>query len=143
MVEFTAKEYATLFATNFESVFHMCQLAHPLLKASRAGNVVFTSPVFGFVSLKFMSVHEATKGAINQLTRNLACEWAKDNIWSNAVSPWYIKTSLVEQTKRMDDWIVDGLNKPSVGLWAVCRLILSRYKVLRKAKICLRQYKVS
>ncbi|XP_028059049.1 tropinone reductase homolog At2g29260, chloroplastic-like [Camellia sinensis] len=97
MVEFTAKEYATLFATNFESVFHMCQLAHPLLKASRVGNVVFTSPVFGFVSLKFMSVHEATKGAINQLTRNLACEWAKDNIRSNAVSPWYIKTSLVEQ----------------------------------------------
>ncbi|KAL7234113.1 hypothetical protein ACSBR1_017663 [Camellia fascicularis] len=30
MVEFFAKEYATLFVTNFESVFHMCQLAHPL-----------------------------------------------------------------------------------------------------------------
>ena len=36
-------------------------------------------------------------GAINQLTKNLACEWAKDNIRSNAVAPWYIKTSMVEQ----------------------------------------------
>lgn len=36
-------------------------------------------------------------GAINQLTKNLACEWAKDNIRSNAVAPWYIRTSMVEQ----------------------------------------------
>ncbi|KAJ6424901.1 hypothetical protein OIU84_025637 [Salix udensis] len=65
--------------------------------ASGEGSVVFTSSVSGFVSLKSMSVHGATKGAINQLTKNLACEWAKDNIRSNAVAPWYIKTSMVEQ----------------------------------------------
>lgn len=38
-----------------------------------------------------------SSGAINQLTKNLACEWAKDNIRSNAFAPWYIKTSMVEQ----------------------------------------------
>ena len=36
-------------------------------------------------------------GAINQLTKSLACEWAKDNIRSNAVAPRYIRTSMVEQ----------------------------------------------
>lgn len=35
-------------------------------------------------------------GAMNQITKNLACEWAKDNIRVNAVAPWYIKTSLVK-----------------------------------------------
>ncbi|XVF46576.1 hypothetical protein PTKIN_Ptkin03bG0038300 [Pterospermum kingtungense] len=34
MVEFTAEEVSTLLATNFESVFNLCQLAYPLLKAS-------------------------------------------------------------------------------------------------------------
>ncbi|KAF2291725.1 hypothetical protein GH714_035340 [Hevea brasiliensis] len=97
MVEFTPKEFSTLMATNFESAFHLSQLAYPLLKSSGEGSVVFTSSVSGFVSLKSMSVHGATKGAINQLTKNLACEWAKDNIRSNAVAPWYIKTSMVEQ----------------------------------------------
>ncbi|GMP88174.1 hypothetical protein CsSME_00040250 [Camellia sinensis var. sinensis] len=56
VVEYTAKEYAILFATNFESIFHMCQLVHPLLKALGAGSVVFTSSVSGFVSLKSMSM---------------------------------------------------------------------------------------
>ncbi|XP_019070077.1 tropinone reductase homolog At2g29260, chloroplastic isoform X2 [Solanum lycopersicum] len=97
MVDFTAEEFSSVMATNFESVFHLCQLAYPLLKASGAGSVVFTSSVSGFVSLKSMSLQGATKGAINQLTKYLACEWAKDNIRSNAVAPWYIKTSMVEQ----------------------------------------------
>ncbi|KAA0067768.1 tropinone reductase-like protein [Cucumis melo var. makuwa] len=60
-------------------------------------SIVFMSSVSSFVSLKSMSVQGATKGAINQLTKYLACEWAKDNIRSNAVAPWYIKTSMVEQ----------------------------------------------
>jgi len=34
---------------------------------------------------------------MNQLAKNLACEWAKDNIRTNSVAPWYIKTSLVEK----------------------------------------------
>lgn len=62
MVEFTAEEFSTLMATNFESVFHLCQLAYPLLTASGAGSVVFTSSVSGFVSLKNMSVLGSTKG---------------------------------------------------------------------------------
>ncbi|XP_011089795.1 tropinone reductase homolog At5g06060 [Sesamum indicum] len=97
MVDFTSEEVSMLMGTNFESAFHMCQLAYPLLKASGAGSVVFTSSVSGFVSLKYMSVHGASKGAINQLTKNLACEWARDGIRVNAVAPWYIKTSMVEQ----------------------------------------------
>ncbi|CAI9106849.1 OLC1v1006082C1 [Oldenlandia corymbosa var. corymbosa] len=95
--EFTAEEFSDLVGTNLESVFHLCQLAHPLLKASGSGSIVFTSSVSGFVSLKSMSLQGATKAAINQLTRSLACEWAKDNIRCNAVAPWYIKTSMVEQ----------------------------------------------
>ncbi|KAL8525672.1 hypothetical protein ACS0TY_015060 [Phlomoides rotata] len=105
MVEFTSEEFSMLMGTNFGSAFHMCQLAYPLLKASGAGNVVFTSSVSGFVSLKNMSVHGASKGAINQLTKNLACEWARDGIRVNAVAPWYIKTSMVEQVLSNKEYL--------------------------------------
>ncbi|WMV19807.1 hypothetical protein MTR67_013192, partial [Solanum verrucosum] len=95
-INYTAEEYAHLFGTNFESGYHICQLAHPLLKASEVGSIVFISSVAGLVHLSTSSIYAATKGAMNQLTRDLACEWAKDNIRVNGVAPWYIKTSSVE-----------------------------------------------
>ncbi|KAL9231386.1 hypothetical protein vseg_006621 [Gypsophila vaccaria] len=94
--DFTAEEYAKVMTTNLESAFHLCQIAYPLLKNSGKGSIVFISSVAGVTSLGTGSVYGASKGAINQLTKNLACEWAKDNIRTNSVSPWYIRTSLVE-----------------------------------------------
>lgn len=35
----------------------------------------------------------AISGALNQLAKNMACEWAKDNIRANAVVPWIIRGS--------------------------------------------------
>ncbi|KAL8539093.1 hypothetical protein ACS0TY_000907 [Phlomoides rotata] len=99
-VDYTAEEYSSLMATNLESSYHLCQLAHPLLKASGRGSIVFISSVAGQVHLFSGSIYGATKGAINQLTKNLACEWAKDNIRVNSVAPWYIKTSLVKHVER-------------------------------------------
>ncbi|KAM3691993.1 hypothetical protein ACJW30_08G052500 [Castanea mollissima] len=66
VVDFTAAGFSTLMATNFESVFHISQLAYPPLKASGVGSIVLTSSVSGFVSLKSMSVQGATKGAQQQ-----------------------------------------------------------------------------
>jgi short-subunit dehydrogenase len=43
------------------------------------------------------SIYAATKAAMDMLTKNLACEWAKDNIRVNCVSPWYIATDLALQ----------------------------------------------
>ena len=37
-----------------------------------------------------------TKAAINQLAKNLACEWAADGIRVNSVAPWYTATSLTK-----------------------------------------------
>ncbi|KAK9071053.1 hypothetical protein SSX86_009621 [Deinandra increscens subsp. villosa] len=95
-IEYTAEEYSLLMATNLESSYHMSQLAHPLLKASGVGSIVFISSVAGLVHAYVGSIYSAAKGATNQLAKNLACEWAKDNIRTNCVAPWFTKTSLVQ-----------------------------------------------
>ncbi|XP_062210726.1 tropinone reductase homolog At5g06060-like [Phragmites australis] len=94
--DFSAEEYSLLMATNLESAYHLCQIAHPLLKLSGSGSIVFISSVGGVVALFSGTIYAMAKGAINQLVKNLACEWAKDNIRTNSVAPWYIKTSLTE-----------------------------------------------
>ncbi|CAH2060160.1 unnamed protein product [Thlaspi arvense] len=90
--ECTAEDFSFIMATNLESTFHLSQIAHPLLKASGSGNIVLMSSVAGVVNLSRASIYGATKGAMNQLARNLACEWASDNIRVNSVCPWYITT---------------------------------------------------
>ncbi|KAK9279514.1 hypothetical protein L1049_013193 [Liquidambar formosana] len=59
--EYTAEEVSTVMSTNFESAYHLCQLGHPLLKASGAGSIVFNSSVAGVVSLSVGSIYGATK----------------------------------------------------------------------------------
>ena len=51
-----------MMATNLESSFHLSQLAHPLLKSSGAGSIVFLSSVAGLVHLSGTSIYGATKG---------------------------------------------------------------------------------
>ncbi|KAK9998703.1 hypothetical protein SO802_018306 [Lithocarpus litseifolius] len=79
--------------------------------ASGAGSIVFIFSVAGVVSLKNMSVYGATKGAMNQLTKNLACEWVKDNIRTNAAAPWYIKTSLVENVLKNKEYLEEVISR--------------------------------
>ncbi|KAJ0458412.1 putative oxidoreductase [Helianthus annuus] len=94
--EFTAEEYSMFMATNLESCYHISQLAHPLLKASGVGSIVFTSSVAGLINISRGSIYAATKGAIIQITKDFACEWAKDNVRVNSVAPWYTKTPRVQ-----------------------------------------------
>ncbi|CAN6866672.1 unnamed protein product [Brassica oleracea var. botrytis] len=117
-MEYTSEDYVKIMSTNLESAFHISQIAHPLLKASGVGSIVFISSVAGLVRLSTASIYGATKGALNQLTRNLACEWAGDNIRTNSVAPWYIKTSLVQpllEKKGFVDAVVDRTPLGRVG----------------------------
>lgn len=100
-LEYTAEDFSFLMSTNFESTYHLSQLSHPLLKASGNGSIVFISSVAGVVAIQSGPLYAASKGAINQITKNLACEWASDKIRVNSVAPWYTKTPLME--KRFED----------------------------------------
>ena len=87
--EYTPGDYATIMTTNLASAFHLCQLSYPLLKASGTGaSVVFLSSVAGIVAIRSGSVYAMSKAALNQLAKNLSCEWAADGIRVNSVAPW-------------------------------------------------------
>ncbi|XP_059306499.1 tropinone reductase homolog [Lycium ferocissimum] len=94
--ETTEEDYSMIMGTNVEASYNLSQLAHPWLKASGNGSIVFLSSAVGIASVPSSSIYATSKGAINQLTKNLACEWAKDKIRVNVVAPWIIRTPLIE-----------------------------------------------
>ncbi|KAI4299530.1 hypothetical protein L6164_032982 [Bauhinia variegata] len=110
-VEYTAEVYSQLMSINLDSAYHLCQLSHPLLKASGMGSIVFISSYAGLVSLGTGSVYAASKAAINQLTKNLACEWAQDNIRSNCVAPGTTKTPLIEHLLRNKQYVDEMMSR--------------------------------
>ncbi|XP_061360925.1 tropinone reductase homolog At5g06060-like isoform X6 [Gastrolobium bilobum] len=68
--------------------------------ASGYGNIVLVSSIAGLKAIPLLSVYAASKGAMNQLTKNLALEWAKDNIRANVVAPGPVMTSLLESVAK-------------------------------------------
>ncbi|KAL9428982.1 hypothetical protein AB3S75_030893 [Citrus x aurantiifolia] len=50
--------------------------------------------------LLYLSIYASSKGGMNELTKNLACEWAKDKIRVNSVAPWIIRTPLVDNLEN-------------------------------------------
>ena len=58
----TEEELSSVMSTNFEASFHFSQLAHPLMKASGNGSIVFMSSVAGSMSLPLSTAYAASKG---------------------------------------------------------------------------------
>ncbi|KAG7572965.1 NAD(P)-binding domain superfamily [Arabidopsis suecica] len=113
--EYTAEDFSFVMTTNLESAFHLSQLAHPLLKASGSGSIVLISSAAGVVHVSVGSIYGATKGAMNQLARNLACEWASDNIRTNSVCPWYITTPLSNDFIKDEEFKKEAVRRTPVG----------------------------
>ncbi|KAF2602818.1 hypothetical protein F2Q70_00028077 [Brassica cretica] len=95
--EYDADDFSFQISTNLESAYHLSQLSHPLLKASGIGSIVMISSVGGVVSMSCGSIYCLAKGALNQLAKNLACEWAKDGIRTNSVAPNFINNTTMAQ----------------------------------------------
>ncbi|XP_010521558.1 PREDICTED: tropinone reductase homolog At2g30670-like isoform X1 [Tarenaya hassleriana] len=114
-VEMTAEDFSFQMAMNFESAYHLCQLAHPLLKASGYGSIVFNSSIGGVVSCILGSIYGATKGAMNQLAKNLACEWARDNIRTNSVAPGVVETPMTETFLGYEEFTETVVSRTPLG----------------------------
>lgn len=110
-VDYSQSEIDFIFNTNLISAYDITRRAHPLLKKSGDAAVIFISSVAGLTSLKTGSVYGMTKAALVQLTRNLACEWANDQIRVNAVAPWYINTPLAAQVINNKEYLETVLNR--------------------------------
>ena len=83
----TAADFERLVDINFRGVFHGCK--HAVLRFTSqggGGSIVNTGSIAGMVGFGSV-VYGATKGAVNQITRGVAIEYAAAGIRCNAICP--------------------------------------------------------
>jgi gluconate 5-dehydrogenase len=92
--DYDASDWDRIVAVNLSSAFFTAQIALEAMRAQRHGRVVFFSSVAGLMGHRNHGPYAATKGAINQLTKVMAHEYAADGVTVNAVAPGYMETNL-------------------------------------------------
>jgi Tropinone reductase 1 len=95
-LDYPVESLRQLMAANVESAFGLCQLMHPLLRASRGAIVNVSSIASRTVIRMSTAAYSMSKGALDSMTDFLAVEWGADGIRVNSVHPWYIRTRLTE-----------------------------------------------
>ncbi len=96
---------------NLKSFFLMTKYCVPEMKKRGGGAIINTASVQGLQSASAVSAYAASKGGILSLTRQLALEYAEDNIRVLAVNPGTIDTPLVVEAAGAIGGDVDELKR--------------------------------
>lgn len=95
-LEFTLAELDRVMSVNFRAAFLCTQIFGRDMVRRGQGRVVNVASVLGSVGYANVAAYAASKGALIQLTRVLAAEWAARGVLVNAVAPGYVRTELTQ-----------------------------------------------
>ncbi len=90
--EVTEENWDDVMETNLKGLFFCAQAVGKVMIKQKKGKIINVSSQAGSVGLLQRAAYCSSKGAVNQLTRVLAIEWAKHNINVNAIAPTFIET---------------------------------------------------
>ena len=92
-VDFSEKDWDDVMTLNARTVFFLAQAAARDMKKRRYGKIINIASLLAFQGGVLVPSYAASKGAVAQITKALANEWAPDGITVNAIAPGYMATN--------------------------------------------------
>ena len=92
--EFPAEAFERLLQTNIASVFHVGQAVARHMIGRGRGKIVNICSVQTALARPGIAPYTATKGAVANLTKGMATDWAKYGLQCNGLAPGYFETPL-------------------------------------------------
>lgn len=98
--ELDPEDWRRAFAVHVDGAYNVCRRTLPIMREQQSGAVVNVGSQFGMRGYRSRPEYAAAKGAIINLTRQLAVDYSEFNIRINAVAPGFIKTGMTADTWR-------------------------------------------
>jgi len=103
--DFPLDEWQRVMDVNVKGTFLTCQAAGRIMIAQKSGSIINISSVRGQLAIRRgYAAYTPSKAAVNNLTRQLATEWASHNVRVNAIAPTFIETPLVAEMLANPDF---------------------------------------
>lgn len=96
--ETTDEDWLKMMDINVNSLFYMARACAKNMKENSYGRIINLGSIHSTVALPngALTMYTTTKGAVRNLTKALAVEWAKDGITVNAIGPAYFASEMTE-----------------------------------------------
>lgn len=94
ILEISFEQWDKTMEVNVKSQFLLSRAVVPYMQKAGKGAIVNMASANSFVAEKRLSAYVASKGAILQLTRQMAEDFAKDNIRINCICPGWVDTTM-------------------------------------------------
>ncbi|WP_135448365.1 SDR family oxidoreductase [Tabrizicola caldifontis] len=115
--DFPPEAFERLMQTNIASVFHVGQAVARHMIARGRGRIINIASVQTALARPGIAPYTATKGAVGNLTKGMATDWARHGLTCNAIAPGYFDTPLnaaLVADPAFSDWLV---KRTPAGRW--------------------------
>lgn len=91
-IDYSEKDWDDVLAVNAKTVFFFSQAAARDMLKRKSGRIINVASLLSFQGGILVPAYSASKGAVAQVTKALANEWASQGINVNAIAPGYMAT---------------------------------------------------
>lgn len=113
--EVTEEAWDKIMDVNLKGTFFCCQAAGKKMIQEKKGKIINLSSAMSMVGFFRRSAYCASKGAVKQLSKVLAIEWAPHNITVNCIAPTFINTPLTEPMFKEESFYNEVVSRIPMG----------------------------
>lgn len=98
--EHTPEEWDSVMNVNAKALYWAARHVIPVMIAQGSGLILITGSISGEAGIPGQGAYAASKGALHQMTRQMAVEYAKHNIRVNTIACGTVDTPLVHSSAK-------------------------------------------